>query len=327
MKIPGFIDLQVNGYKGVDFSSPNLTEEKFIEACREMFKSGTAAFLPTLITSSKEVYEKNLPLISGVMSRDEFKGKLLGLHLEGPFISPEPGAVGAHNPEYVCNPSIAYLEKLQDLAKGTIKLLTIAAEVKGADTLTKYAVQKGITVSLGHQTALDDKVGQLSKAGAKALTHLGNALSNQIDRHKNPLWAGLANEDLVAMIITDSHHIPDMLIKTIIRAKGISNVLIVSDASPLAGMPAGRYDYWGQEVVLEESGYLHSPAKKCMAGSSATLLECMNYLASLKLLKEEELLEVGFYNPLELIGIDSDTIKSDCSVAYNKEKNIFEIEG
>ena len=149
MNIPGFIDLQVNGYKGVGFSSLDLTEEKFIYACHELFNVGIAAFLPTLITSSKEVYERNLPLISAVINREEFRGKLLGIHLEGPFISGEQGAVGAHNPEYVCSPSMGYLEKLQDWASGNVKLLTIAAELPEADTFTRYAADNGIRYHLG----------------------------------------------------------------------------------------------------------------------------------------------------------------------------------
>ena len=166
---------------------------------------------------------------------------------------------------------------------------------------------------------------KLVKAGAKSITHLGNGMPNLVNRHNNPLLAGLAEDSLSAMIITDGHHLPDSLINTIIKAKGILKVIVVSDASSLAGMPAGKYSYWGQEVVLEESGYLHMPARKCMAGSSATMLQCMNYLASLKLLNEEQLLEVGFYNPLKLIDIDVASVKNDISVGFDKENNIFKI--
>jgi len=326
MRVPGFIDLQINGYKGVDFTGSDLTEEQFIYACQELFSTGTAAFLPTLVTSDREVYKRNLPLIAKTMDREEFKGKLLGIHLEGPFISTEPGAVGAHNPDWVSEPSIDYLKQLQQWAGGNIKMITIAAEVAGNDKLAAYASENGITVSLGHQMALEKDLDRLAKAGAKALTHLGNALPNKIDRHQNPIWAGLSQQELSAMLITDGYHLTDSMIKTIIKTKDVSGVIVTSDASAFAGMPAGRYEYWGQKVVLEENGYLHMPAKKCMAGSSATMLECMNYLASLKLLKEGELLKVGFYNPLELIGVDSGTIKSDYSVVYNKDKNVFEIE-
>lgn len=325
MKFPGFIDLQVNGHKGVDFSSPDLTEEKIVYACQELFKTGTAAFLPTLITSSEQNYEKNLPLIASVISRDEFKGKLLGIHLEGPFISSQPGAVGAHKIDCVRKPSVEYLKKLQKLACGNIKLITIAAEADGADKLAKYAVKNGITVSLGHQTAQERELEKLVKAGASSLTHLGNALLNQIDRHRNPLWAGLANEDLTAMIITDSHHLPDTLIKTIIKTKGVSKTVVTSDASFLAGMPVGEYECWGEKVVLEESGYLHMPERKCMAGSSATMLECMNYLASLNLLDEKELFMVGFYNPLKLINVDAKFIRNGKGIKFDQDTNKFEV--
>ena len=102
--LSGFVDLQVNGFLGVDFSSPDLTEADFVRACRALLVQGTAAFLPTMITSSLDVYARNLPLMADVMARDEFQGRLLGFHLEGPFISRVPGAVGAHNPAYVRDP-------------------------------------------------------------------------------------------------------------------------------------------------------------------------------------------------------------------------------
>lgn len=326
MKMPGFIDLQVNGYKGVDFSSPDLTKEKFTHACHELFKTGTAAFLPTLITSSKDVYESNLPMISRIIGGKEFRGKLLGIHLEGPFISAEPGAVGAHNPEYVCPPLIEYLEKFQDLADGNIKLLTIAAELSEADTLARYATDKGITVSLGHQVADYQDMKKLYDVGARSITHFGNGMPNEVPRHRNQIIAALAIKDLKAMIITDGHHLPEQVIRTLFNAKDVENVIVTSDVSPIAGLKPGKYNILGNDAVLEKSGLLHNPQKQCMVGSSATMFECMNHLASLKLLNEEELLKVGFYNPLELINVNPDTIKSNYSVAYNKVKNTFEIE-
>ncbi len=326
MNIQGFVDLQVNGHKGVDFSGPDLTEEKIVFTCQELFNAGTAAFLPTLITSGEDIYEKNLPLISTVMTKPEFKGKLLGIHLEGPFISSESGAVGAHDPGKVCHPSISHLDKLCKLAGGQVRLITIAAESTGATELTKHAIENGITVSLGHQAANENNLKCLAIAGAKAITHLGNGMPNLVNRHGNPLIAGLAEDGLAAMIITDGHHLPASLIKIILRTKGISKTIITSDASPLAGMPAGNYKAWGSDVVLENNGLLHNPQKECLAGSSATMLECMNYLASLGLLGEQELLKVGFSNPLELINVNPDTIKSDYTVVYNKEKTVFEIE-
>src|SRR5512143_1911214 len=100
-QLPGLIDLQVNGYKGVDFSGDHLTEEDFARACRQLLDAGTTAFLPTLITSAAEVYAHNLPLITKVLRQEEFQGRVLGIHLEGPFISTEDGARGAHSTQWV----------------------------------------------------------------------------------------------------------------------------------------------------------------------------------------------------------------------------------
>ena len=112
VQIPGLVDLQVNGYKGVDFSGADLTEEEFAQACRELLDAGTTAFLPTLITSPTEVYQRNLPLIAGVLGREEFRGRVPGVHLEGPFIATEDGARGAHNAEWVRKPDPSYLQEL-----------------------------------------------------------------------------------------------------------------------------------------------------------------------------------------------------------------------
>jgi len=103
--IPGFVDLQVNGFVGIEFSDPALTCAGIEMAFRAVLARGTAAFLPTLTTSPLETYRRNIPLLVEVMRSDEFKGRALGLHLEGPFISSQPGAVGAHEPAYVRPPT------------------------------------------------------------------------------------------------------------------------------------------------------------------------------------------------------------------------------
>jgi N-acetylglucosamine-6-phosphate deacetylase len=94
MKIAGLVDLQVNGYRGVSFSDPGLTEEGFAGSCRDLSGAATSAFLPTIVTSGREVYERNLPLMARVMGREEFAGRVLGIHVEGPFISAAEGARG-----------------------------------------------------------------------------------------------------------------------------------------------------------------------------------------------------------------------------------------
>ena len=297
----GFVDLQVNGFGGVDFSSPELTAEDFINACRQVLQRGTAAFLPTVITSPPELYQRNLPLMAEAMAAEEFAGRLLGFHIEGPFLSPLPGAIGAHNPEWIRLPDTDLLDRMQTWAGGKIRMITIAADSPGADDLCRHATDMGIVVSLGHHMATRDDLHRLAAAGAKALTHLGNGLPNKLNRHDNPLWAGLACDELTAMLIADGHHLPAGMLKVMLRAKGVENVVIVSDTSPIAGLPPGRYETLGNLAVLETNGLLHNPDRQCLVGSSATMRDCMNYLASLNLLTGEEIAAVGRVNPLRLL--------------------------
>ncbi len=323
MKIPGLVDLQVNGYRGVDFSGTDLTQEDFIGACRQVLQAGTTAFLPTLITSPDEVYERNLPVIAGVLDREEFRGRLPGIHLEGPFISPQQGARGAHPAKWIRKPDADYLKQLLDRADNKVKLITIAADLDGAEYLARCAADRGIAISLGHHLADEADLRRLLRAGATALTHLGNGVPAVLPRHNNPIWAGLAADELSAMIITDGHHLPASLLKTIIRTKGPKRCIVVSDASPPAGLEPGTYETQAGRVILEQSGRLYNPATGYLAGSSATMLQCMNHLASLGFVDTGALVDMGFYNPLKLIGLSPADIVQDQIIEFDEKKRLF----
>lgn len=325
LPVPGFFDLQVNGFQGVDFSDPQLDFESCFAACRELLAAGIAGFVPTMITSSRETYARNLPLLAELVAAPEFGGRVAGVHVEGPFISPLPGAVGAHNPEWVRDPDPGILDELQEWARGTIRMLTLAPERNNAGALIRHAASMGITVSLGHCMATASDLAQAAAAGARSLTHLGNGIPNLLHRHHNSVWAGLANDDLSALMIADGHHLPDPVLKTMIRAKEVRRTVVISDASPLAGMPPGRYLTLGNLAVLEPSGLLHNPDKECLVGSSATLMGCMNHLASRGWLTLDELLAVGFYNPLRLIGLDPDAFSACARLLYDDETAEFRV--
>jgi N-acetylglucosamine-6-phosphate deacetylase len=323
MKGPGLVDLQVNGYRGVDFSSHDLTEADFARACRQLLEVGTTAFLPTMVTSPVETYEHNLTVMARVLALEEFQGRLLGIHLEGPFISAQEGARGAHDAEYVRGPDVGLLERLIGWADNRIKLITIAADAKGADDLARYATDKGIAVSLGHQMATERDLERLVRAGAVSITHLGNGVPATLPRHQNPVWAGLANDDLSAMIIADGHHLPVSILKTIIRTKGPQRCVVVSDSAPLAGFKPGSYETMGHKVVLEEDGRLHDPVTGYFVGSSATILKCMNHLASLNLASPTELVAMCFYNPLKLIGLGPADVAPGSEIRFDEKRNCF----
>ncbi len=325
LSIPGFVDLQVNGFLGINFSSPNLTEESFEEASRALLSRGTAAFLPTVVTGSEEMYERNLPIIAGVMQKSEFQGRLLGIHIEGPFISPEPGAVGAHPPEFVRPPHLGLFEKMLDWGNGCVKLLTLAAELAGADEVAKLAKASGVTVSIGHSLASTEDLNRLALTGASAITHLGNGLPNLLPRHENFIWTALADDHYTAMVIADGHHLPEPILKSIIRAKTPKSIIVVSDASPIAGLPSGEYTTLGNNVVLEESGRIFNFEKQCLVGSSATMLCCMNHLARLNFLSLEELTTVGFENPLKLIGLTKRDVSHEANLYFDNDEMQFKL--
>lgn len=295
-----YADLQINGYMGVDFSAPDLTEEQFLTAADNIFKSGTNYFLPTIVTSSKEVYLHNLVIISNAVKKHGLTENITGVHLEGPFISRAEGAVGAHIPEFVKEPDTAFFDELMECSEGFIKLITVAAELNGITEFISHVSSCGVTVSCGHQLASSKDLQKAAKAGAKLLTHLGNGCPNKIDRHNNMIWSGMANDDLTAMIIADGHHLPFDAVKCIIRCKGVDKVIITSDAAPVAGFPPGKYKCWNNDAVLEPDGKFHNPEKECLVGSSVCMRQCAEYLESHGF-SEEDIDIMTIHNPMKII--------------------------
>jgi N-acetylglucosamine-6-phosphate deacetylase len=174
--------------------------------------------------------------------------------------------------------------------------------------------------------ATEKDLEKLSRAGAVSLTHLGNGVPMVLNRHHNPIWAGLAADELSAMIITDGHHLPPSVIKTIIRTKGSQRCIVISDASSLAGLPPGRYETLGHKVILEETGRLSDPQTGYLCGSSATMLQCMNYLASLNLASLDELIAMGFYNPLKLVGLKPEDVVGEQEIYFDEKRQVFYLE-
>jgi len=298
----GFIDLQVNGHKGVDFTAADLSVEQLAEATFALAALGTQAYLPTIITSPVRNIERNLSIAAEAIETPELSPFLLGIHLEGPFLSVK--CKGAHPADCIIPPDLEQFKRFQDAAQGQIKLLTLAPENDGAIELIRYATEQGVVISLGHHFADADTVNAAVDAGASLCTHLGNAMPRELNKFDNPLIHQLSNEGLRAMQITDGQHLPESFIKLTLAAKGPDNYIVVSDAAPIAGCPPGEYNSLGSEVMLHEDKRITLKTDPTtLAGSSATMLDCMNHLASLNLLNEEELWAVAYHNPLNALGI------------------------
>lgn len=268
---PGFIDNQVNGYIGVDFSEDGLTAalmEKVVEALR---CDGITSFMPTFITNSHENLLRNFRLASVTLRNSNIHDSVPGFHLEGPYISPEHGYYGTHPPEHVRKADWNEFMMYQEAAGGHIIQVTIAPEAEGALEFIEKCSKSGIVVSIGHSNASAEIINMAVEKGARLSTHLGNGLANMIDRHRNAIWPQLANDHLMPSIIADGHHLLPEEVNVFFRVKGPDNIFLTSDISPLSGMAPGRYEYMGSEVIYTPDGFLRNSKMNCLAGASLTI--------------------------------------------------------
>lgn len=301
---PIWVDLQVNGYAGVDFNSPGLTVEAVREVVARLNADGTAAFLPTLVTGDPETLVATIRTVVVARKRHaECERSIPGFFLEGPFISPEPGAVGTHPVEWVRPPDMALFGRFQDAAEGLVKIVNVAAEIPGMPDFVRALSAQGVVVSLGHQMATSPaQLEPCLAAGARAFTHLGNGIPNLVNRHDNIVYSALVEDRASVMFIPDGHHLPDTMLKLYARAVPLRRLIAVSDAQYPAGMPPGEYEVCGAHARLEPDGLLWNPARNCLVGATAPMAKMMALLKERIGFTEAECLAIGRDNPLELIG-------------------------
>ena len=303
MKAEGWIDLQVNGYAGVDFNAPGLSVEAVKAVTERLAEDGTAGFMPTLVTGDPEMLMGTIRTIVAARKRHAVcERAILGFFLEGPFISPEPGAVGTHPVEWVRPPDLALFGRFQDAAEGLVRMVNVAAEVQGAPEFVRAVSAQGVAVSLGHQMATSPaQLEPCLAAGAKAFTHLGNGIPNEVNRHDNIIFTALVEDRASVMFIPDGHHLPDTMLKLYCRAVPLKRLIAVSDAQYPAGMPPGEYEVCGAHARLEPNGLLWNPARNCLVGATTPMAKMMRLLAERVGLSSAELRAIGRDNPLNLI--------------------------
>jgi N-acetylglucosamine-6-phosphate deacetylase len=301
----GWIDLQINGYAGVDFNSPGLTPEAVKAVTERLNADGTAGYLPTLVTGDPEMLIANVRAVVEARRRYAVCEKaILGFFLEGPFISAQPGAVGTHPTEWVRAPDLALFDRFQDAAEGLIRMVNVAAEIPGMPEFVGELAGRGIAVSLGHQLAKSPAdVAPCIEAGARAFTHLGNGIPNEINRHDNIVYTALVEDRAAVMFIPDGHHLPDTMLRLYFRAVPLKRLVAVSDAQYPAGMPPGEYKVCGADARLEPSGLLWNPARNCLVGATTPMARMMELLRERVGVSEQECAAVGRENPLRLIGL------------------------
>jgi len=265
-------DIQVNGYAGADFNSDHLTAEELHHACQCLAQDGVDAILLTLITDTIPLMEARLKRIIGFLEQDSFARQMIpGFHLEGPFISPEPGYVGAHPPHAVKPANLEDMKRLLDAAEGRTRLVTLAPEFDAHYHVTEFLATAGITVSAGHCNPSLEQLEAAIGHGLSMVTHLGNGCPLQLHRHDNFIQRALALHDrLWLCFIPDGVHVEFFALKNYLRCIGIERAIFVTDAISAARLGPGNYRLAGREITVGSDLVARIPNGQ-FCGSTVTL--------------------------------------------------------
>jgi N-acetylglucosamine-6-phosphate deacetylase len=264
---PGWIDLQVNGFAGVDYNSTTTTTEQIGRSIQAQRKTGVTRLLPTVITG--DLGDMAVCLTNLVRAKGELPevASIAGFHVEGPWISPDNGPRGAHPLEHVRPASVEEFKRLQEAAEGLIRLLTLAPESPGALALVEYAAKSGVIVSIGHTSATAEQIGDAVGAGATMSTHLGNGAHSVLPKGSNYILQQMADDRLCAGLIVDGIHLSPEFVRIAVRAKGPELAFLVTDAVAPAGCAPGLHQLGSQQVRLSADGSVRLPDGR-LAGSS-----------------------------------------------------------
>lgn len=268
------VDIQVNGFFGYDLNVPTVTDTDVCKMVRELWRVGTGLLCPTIVTNSFENISNSINAVVKACDSDQrVADSILGIHLEGPYISEVDGPRGAHPLAHVRNPDWEEFQQLQDIAEGKICLVTLAPEKKGAIQFIEKLVENGIVVAIGHTNASAKDIENAISAGARLSTHLGNGAHAEIRRHPNYIWEQLGADELKASLIVDGHHLPPSVVKSMIRAKQPQRCILISDSVSLAGLEPGSYEFAGSAVELTEDRVVRLAGTEYLAGSAIELVK------------------------------------------------------
>ncbi|MEO6966043.1 MAG: amidohydrolase family protein [Acidobacteriaceae bacterium] len=328
---PGFVDIQLNGFNGVNFSDPELDPEKAISILPAVWQTGVTSFCPTLITNTLEILRRNFRILETARAQNpRFRQTAPGYHLEGPYLSPG-GAHGAHDPTLMRHPNWDEFMSLQEAAGGNISMITLAPELPGALEFIRKACAAGVIVALGHTDATPEQIHRAVEAGASLVTHFGNGCPEFIPRHRNPLWAQLACDELSTSLICDGFHLPPDLIRVVFRVKGPERCILITDAIHVAGLDPGPYTLVGQKIELLPSGQVVMQDRKSMAGSALHMNKAVAFFAESSGASLAEAIQAATTNPGRLLQQDevcSDLLSGQWAnlVLFRTEQEALRIE-
>ncbi|MCD6450110.1 MAG: N-acetylglucosamine-6-phosphate deacetylase [Thermotogaceae bacterium] len=276
--IPGFVDTHIHGCCGYDTNDGSI--ESLLEMSKELVKYGVTSFIPTAVTASKEELIKVAKAVAEAMKvqKEELNGaRILGLHLEGPYINVEKK--GAQNPEYIRKPDFDEFMEIWEAAEGNILEITVAPEVEGAREFISKVTEMGVVVQLGHTNATYEEAKSGIYSGALKATHLFNGMRSFHHREAGVVGACLESQQVFVEMICDLVHLSEPVIRLVYNLVGRERMILISDAISATGLEDGEYILGGLEVVVKDGVCrLKSGA---LAGSTLTLDKAVRNLVKI----------------------------------------------
>jgi N-acetylglucosamine-6-phosphate deacetylase len=305
VELPGLVDLQINGYAGYDINAADVSAEDVAALTHVLWSQGVTTYLPTIITASEERIVHSLRAIARARANDpRIAHSIAGVHVEGPALSADEGPRGAHDPSYLRDPDLGELDRWLEAGDGLVRIVTLAPELPGAMDYIAGAVRRGVTISIGHSGGSAQQIRDAVSAGATLSTHLGNGIFPELPRHPNQIWAQLAADSLTAMFIADGQHVPADTLTAMMRAKSARRCVLTSDAAALAGSPPGEYRTpVGGSVTVTADGRLMLTGTELMAGSGASLLQCLDWVIAHLPFDTATAVAMATRNPARILGL------------------------
>lgn len=305
---PGFIDVQVNGFGGVDYNDPSVSHEAIFGSIRKMLETGVTRFFPTIITGSEERIVgaiKNVLAAKRELERNHMAEAhaIEAFHIEGPHISAEEGPRGAHPVQHVRKPDIHEFERWQEAADGDIRLVTVSPEWPEAPDYVSHLTRSGVVASIGHTKATTEQIAAVVDAGATMSTHLGNGAHNVLPKTQNYIWDQLIEDRLTASFIVDGIHIPRTFIRAATRIKGTERSVLVTDAVMPAMCEPGNYELGEVLVELKPDGRVVLRGGTRLAGSALRMDHAIGLAVHLGRLSLREALAMATVNPARVARI------------------------
>jgi N-acetylglucosamine-6-phosphate deacetylase len=302
---PGWLDIQVNGYAGFDPGAADAGAAVTAAMVRALWRVGVSGTCVTLCTESEDHLIGNLRAVAAACAADPLvAASVIGIHVEGPYISREDGPRGAHPLRHVRPPDIAEYRRWQEAAGGRIRIITLSPEYRESVGYIRAIADDGVVASIGHTAADGDQIRAAVDAGATWSTHLGNGAHAMVPRHPNYIWHQLAEDRLSAGFIFDGHHLPPSVMKTMVRAKGVERSVLVSDLVATGGLAPGRYTASdGSEVELHGDDRIELVGTPYLAGAAAPLPVCVANAVRHAGVTLPEAVRMVTANPSRLLGL------------------------